>query len=131
MKGEILRDIILVGIGGFFGGVGRFLVTRWIHARTETFPYGTLAVNILGCLALGFLSTVLAERVFGGNAFRLLVMVGFLGAFTTFSAFSYESTLLWNSGRWIALLSNVTLNVGSCFAATMIGIVAARTVNNP
>ena len=123
---DLLRDGVLVGIGGFFGAVGRFLVTGWVHARTDAFPYGTLVVNVAGCLALGFFATVLAERVFAGNAIRLIAMVGFLGAFTTFSAFSYESALLWSSGRWLALLSNIALNVGSCFVATTLGILAAR-----
>ena len=126
---ELLRESLLVGVGGFFGAVGRFLMTRWVNAHTDTFPYGTLAVNVLGCVALGFLSTMLSERVFAGNAFRMIAMVGFLGAFTTFSAFSYESALLWSSGRWLALFSNVALNVGVCFLGTTVGILAARLLN--
>ena len=126
--GELLRDGVLVGAGGFFGAVARFLVTGWIHARAAHFPYGTLAVNVIGSLAIGFLVTALAERVFAGSSFRLLAMVGFLGAFTTFSAFSYESTLLWNDGRWLALFSNIGLNVGGCFLATTAGVLAARAV---
>jgi CrcB protein len=124
-----LRDGALVGVGGFFGAVGRFLVTEWIQARTANFPYGTLAVNLIGSLALGFLVTALAERVFAGSSFRLLAMVGFLGAFTTFSAFSYETALLWQGGRWLALLSNIGLNVGGCLLATTAGIVAARALS--
>lgn len=126
---DLLRDGVLVGVGGFFGAVGRFWVTGWLQARDDSLPFGTLAVNVLGCLAVGFLATVLAERVFAGNAFRLVAMVGFLGAFTTFSAFSYESMLLWSSGRWLALAANVALNVGSCLLATALGIIAARLLN--
>ena len=100
---EWLRDAALVGVGGFFGAAGRFLLSGWIGAHSGQFPYGTLAVNVIGSLAIGFLVAGLAERVLAGAAVRLLVMAGFLGAFTTFSAFSYESVQLWNQGRWPAL----------------------------
>jgi CrcB protein len=83
-----LRDGALVGAGGFLGALGRFLITGWFQARIANFPYGTLAVNLIGSLALGFLVTALAERLLADSSFRLLAMVGFLGAFTTFSAFS-------------------------------------------
>ena len=122
----LLRDGLLVGLGGFFGAVARFLVTGWLQARDDSFPYGTLAVNVAGSLALGFLATMLAERALAGSAFRLIVMVGFLGAFTTFSAFSYESALLWSSGRWLALAANIVLNVGTCLLATAAGMAVAR-----
>lgn len=122
----LLRDGLLVGLGGFFGAVARFLVTGWLQARDDSFPYGTLAVNVAGSLALAFLATMLSERALPGSAFRLIAMVGFLGAFTTFSAFSYESALLWSSGRWPALAGNVALNVGTCLLATAAGIALAR-----
>ena len=68
----------------------------------------------------------MSERAFPGSVFRLIAMVGFLGAFTTFSAFSYESALLWSSGRWLALAGNIVLNVGICLLATALGIALAR-----
>lgn len=126
--GDWLRDGALVGAGGFFGAAGRFLVSGWIGAHARHFPYGTLAVNLIGSLALGFLVTLLTERALAGGPFRQLAMVGFLGAFTTFSAFSYETVLLWQAGRWPALLANVGLNVGGCLLATAAGILAARTL---
>ena len=123
---ETLRHILLVGVGGFLGAVSRFLVTAWIHSRTEALPFGTLVVNVIGCLALGFLATFVAEQLFESNVLRLVMMVGFLGAFTTLSAFSYEAALRWTNGQWLALFSNVALNVGSCFVATGAGIAAAQ-----
>ena len=123
-----LRDAALVGAGGFLGALGRFLLTGWFHARFQHFPYGTLAVNLVGSLALGFLVTALADRVVTDSSLRLLAMVGFLGAFTTFSAFSYETVLLWQGGRWLALCANIGLNVGGCLLATALGILAARAI---
>ena len=127
---DLLRDGALVGIGGFFGASGRFLLSGWIGARTAQFPAGTLAVNVIGSLAIGFLAAALAGRVLSGSAIRLLVMAGFLGAFTTFSAFSYESVQLWQVGRWPALFANVGLNVGGCLLATAAGMAAARVLSS-
>ena len=123
---DLLRDGVLVGIGGFFGALGRFLLSGWIGARAEQFPAGTLTVNVTGSLAIGFLAGVLAREILAGGAIRLLVMTGFLGAFTTFSAFSYESVQLWQAGRWPALFASVGLNVGGCLLATAAGMAAAR-----
>ncbi len=125
---DLLRDGVLVGVGGFFGAAGRFLLSGWIGAHTGNFPYGTLTVNVMGSLVIGFLAAALTDRVLAGAAVRLLVMAGFLGAFTTFSAFSYESMQLWHSGRWPALLANVGLSVGGCLLATTAGMVAARAL---
>ncbi len=125
---DLLRDGVLVGVGGFFGAAGRFLLSGWIGAHTGNFPYGTLTVNLIGSLAIGFLAAALTDRVLAGAAVRLLVMAGFLGAFTTFSAFSYESAQLWHTGRWPALLANIGLSVGGCLLATTAGMAAARAL---
>ena len=125
---DLLRDGVLVGVGGFFGAAGRFLLSGWIGAHTGNFPYGTLTVNVMGSLVIGFLAATLTDRVLAGAAVRLLVMAGFLGAFTTFSAFSYESVQLWQTGRWPPLLANIGLSVGGCLLATCAGMVAARAL---
>ena len=126
---ELLREAALVGAGGFFGAAGRFLLSGWISARMEQFPAGTLAVNVIGSLAIGFLAGAAAGRVLDNGAARLLVVAGFLGAFTTFSAFSWESVQLWQTGRWPALLANVGLNVGGCLLATGIGVAVSRAIS--
>ncbi|MBT3267639.1 fluoride efflux transporter CrcB [Candidatus Poribacteria bacterium] len=125
---HILRDALLVGTGGFFGAIGRFYVTACMQGRSKGFPLGTLTVNVAGSLALGFLASLLAQRALGGAHWRLVLGVGFLGAFTTFSTFSYESVRLWADGRWGALAANVGLNVGACLAAAALGVFAARWV---
>ena len=118
----------MVGIGGFFGALGRFLLSGWIGAHAGRFPFGTLAVNVIGSLTIGLVAAPLTGRVLAGGAVRLLVMVGFLGAFTTFSAFSYESLQFWQAGRWPALLANVSLNVGGCLLATAAGVAVASVL---
>ena len=126
---ELLRDAVLVGAGGFLGAAGRFLLSGWIGVRVEQFPAGTLAVNVIGSLAAGFVAGAAAARLLDSGAVRLLAMAGFLGAFTTFSAFSYESVQLWQAGRWPALLANVGLNVGGCLLATAAGMAVSRALS--
>ena len=98
---------MLLALGGLLGTAGRYALVsatqRWLG---PSFPYGTLAVNGIGCLAIGFLSGVAERRAFLTPDARLFWMVGLLGAFTTFSAFIYESWGLWQAGqRFLALVN--------------------------
>ena len=120
-------SIAAIAIGGGFGSVSRFLVAREMGRRLGDFlPYGTLVVNVLGSLALGWLATVFLARPEINIALRLGIAVGFLGAFTTFSTFSFESVQLLLSGAvWRALL-NVAANTVVCLAMCYLGIQLAR-----
>ena len=120
-------SIAAIAIGGGFGSVSRFLVAREMGRRLGDFlPYGTLVVNVLGSLALGWLATVFLDRPEINNALRLGIAVGFLGAFTTFSTFSFESVQLLLCGAvWRALL-NVAANTVVCLAMCYLGIQLAR-----
>jgi len=120
-------SIAAIAIGGGFGSVSRFLVAREMGRRLGDFlPYGTLVVNVLGSLALGWLATVFLDRPEINNALRLGIAVGFLGAFTTFSTFSYESIQLLLSGElWRALL-NLAINATACLGMCYLGMQIAR-----
>ena len=122
-----MREAVWVGIGGFFGAIARFAVAGWVQNRTNGFPYGTLTVNLIGSFLLGFLAMFLLERT-GTATFRLVVLVGFLGAFTTFSTFSYETAMLAEDGRWRAVAANIVLNVLLCLVGTVLGFFLARWV---
>jgi CrcB protein len=90
---------LIVGIGGFIGANARYLVGTWAAQRWGTaFPYGTFIVNITGCFVLGFFAT-LALRLAWNDNWRLLIAVGFVGAFTTFSTFEYDTLQLIAQGR--------------------------------
>ena len=119
--------IAAIAVGGGCGSVARFLVAREMERWLGNFmPYGTLAVNVLGSLALGWLATVFLNRPEINNAIQLGVAVGFLGAFTTFSAFSFESVQLLLSGAvWRAAL-NVTANTVACLGMCYLGMQLAR-----
>ena len=112
-----------IAIGGGLGSVVRFIVSRELGNWFGSYlPYGTLTVNVAGSLALGWLATVFLDRPEISSAIRVGLTVGFLGAFTTFSTFSYESLqLLLNGAVWWALF-NVVLNAAACIGMCYVGM---------
>ena len=118
-------DVIWVGIGGMFGaaarfGVGRFAADRW----GVGLPYGTLLVNLSGSFAIGVILTVLLDRV-ADPVWRLLLVTGFLGGYTTFSSYSFELVTLIGGGRlgWAAayLIASNVIGLVACFAGVWCG----------
>ena len=120
-------SIAAIAVGGGCGSVARFLVAREMERLFGSFlPYGTLIVNVLGSLALGWLATVFLARPEINIALRLGIAVGFLGAFTTFSAFSFESVqLMLNGTVWRAAL-NIAANTVVCLGMCYLGMQLAR-----
>ena len=120
-------SIAAIAVGGGCGSVARFLVAREMERLFGSFlPYGTLVVNVLGSLALGWLATVFLARPEINIALRLGIAVGFLGAFTTFSAFSFESVqLMLNGAVWRAAL-NVAANTVVCLGMCYLGMQLER-----
>ena len=120
--------IVLVGIGGFFGAVMRYLVTEWaqdiFHALS--LPYGTITVNIIGCLLIGLLAGLSENRNLLGPETRALLLIGVLGGFTTFSAFGFETVELLRDGKSMAAFSNVGLQVCLGLAAVWVGYSASQ-----
>ncbi len=115
--------LLWVGLGGFAGAILRYLVSGWAQGASgsASFPYGTLAVNVLGCLVIGVLSYLADARGFLSAEARLLIMVGVLGAFTTFSTFGNETLNLLRDGEVLAASLNVTANVVLCLGAVWAG----------
>ncbi len=120
--------ILLVGIGGFFGAVMRYLLSGWVQEifRSPSFPYGTLTVNITGCLLIGLLAGLSENRNLLGPETRALVLIGVLGGFTTFSAFGFETFELLRAGESMAAFSNVGLQVCLGLAAVWVGYSASQ-----
>ena len=121
--------IIIVGLGGCFGSVLRYLVSGWAHTLLgERFPWGTLAVNVIGCFVLGALGSAAIEgQLLGPNA-RLFLFIGVIGGFTTFSAFGYETIALLEGGRILPALLSIGSNVGFGLAAVWLGASCGRTL---
>ena len=120
-------SIAAIAVGGGCGSVARFIVAREMERWLGNFlPYGTLIVNVLGSLALGWLATVFLARPEINIALRLGIAVGFLGAFNTFSTFSLESVqLMLNGAVWRAAL-NVAANTVVCLGMCYLGMQLAR-----
>lgn len=94
----MFKNIMLVGFGSFFGGVVRYLVTRMLSAMVVSpYPFGTFAVNVLGCFVIGFVSALPVGSLLSPNT-RLLLTTGLCGGFTTFSAFMNENATLLKDG---------------------------------
>ena len=122
-----MTQIIAIAAGGAAGSLLRFWMSSGVHALVgRQFPYGTLAVNVLGCLLMGILFVLLIERLNLGPVWRAGLLIGLLGGFTTFSAFSMETINLIEEGAPLKASLNVLLSVFTCLAATWLGVVAGR-----
>ena len=120
-------SLLAIAIGGGLGSIVRFVISREMGNWLGNYlPYGTLTVNIAGSLALGWFITFFFDRPELSSALRLGLTVGFLGAFTTFSTFSYESLqLLLDGAVWRAII-NVVLNAAACISMCYLGMQLAR-----
>lgn len=121
-----------VAAGGAIGSIARFwlsgTIAQWFG---ETFPWGTIIVNITGCFAIGFAATAMGPdgRMFYGTTARTFFMIGVCGGYTTFSSFSLQSLNLVNDGEWLAALGNIGLSVVACYIAAWLGHVLAVNMN--
>jgi len=122
-----MQTFLLVGLGGFLGANARYWVGVWVADRWGTaFPLGTLLVNVIGSLVLAFFLTLASGRLSISTQARLFLATGFLGGFTTFSSFSYETVQLAEQSGWGAALGNVGANMILGLLAAILGVVAAR-----
>ena len=116
-------NIVLVGLGGALGSIARYLTSTWVQTATKSidFPFGTLAVNLLGCFVIGLLAQLADSRGAFTSESRAFVFVGILGGFTTFSSFGNETFNLARAGQtWIAI-ANLGANVVTGLLAVWLG----------
>lgn len=123
-----MKQILFVAAGGAVGALLRYAAGIAIAARPGHWPLSTLLVNISGSLAIGVVYVLIAERGVLHPDWRNIAMVGFLGAFTTFSSFSLEAILLFEAGRWLTGLVYMIGSVLLCIGAAAVGIQLARTL---
>jgi CrcB protein len=122
--------ILLVGLGGFIGSILRYVIGGCIQqsANGTKFPYGTLLVNIIGCLLIGLLSRLAeAEEIFTAEA-RAFIFVGILGGFTTFSSFGNETVDLWGGEKEILAIANIAGHLILGLSAVWLGRVLANQI---
>ena len=120
---------LVVGIAGFAGAVSRYAIGAWVARRSPRgFPWATFVINVSGCFALGFLMALFAGRWVPDPDVRAALTVGFLGAFTTFSTFAYETVSLRDVGATTTAAVYVVASVALGLAAAWLGSVAGRHV---
>ena len=103
----------LVGTGGFFGSLARYGLSGFVqkHFPLAVFPYGTLAVNLLGCILIGVLAGLAEERQMFGPELRTFALIGILGGFTTYSTFGYETFALMRNAEFLQATANVAIHL--------------------
>ncbi len=118
-----MGKIFLVGVGGFAGSVLRYLFSGYVQQwmQSAAFPFGTMAVNLVGCLVIGFLSQLADSRGVFTDETRALVFVGVLGGFTTFSTFANESMNFFRDGQNLSAIANVGIQVVLGLGAVWLG----------
>jgi CrcB protein len=124
-----MNVMLSVALGGAVGAVGRYWISTLVaHAVGAAFPWGTLAVNVLGCAAMGALIQLMAFVWSPPEELRALLTVGMMGALTTFSAFSVEIVLMLERGQWLTAALYIVLSVVLSVGAMLLAMAAMRAV---
>jgi CrcB protein len=124
-----VKNFLVISVAAIVGANLRYLLSR-LAAREfgPVFPYGTLGINIVGSFIVGFFVIWTSERVLIDPRWRLLVVVGFCGSFTTFSSYAFESIAFFEQGQWGLMLANILGNNLLCVGAALAGIALARAL---
>lgn len=126
---ESIKDILIISLGAIFGANARWVISRYLaKAIGPVFPYGTLVINVTGSFVVGFFMIWASERVLLDPRWRLLIVVGFCGAFTTFSSFAFETMAYFQQGQWALMMTNFVSNNLLCLAAALGGMALARAL---
>ena len=124
-----LNDVLIISIGAIFGANSRWLLSRWAAKFiSPVFPFGTLFINVAGSFIVGFFMIWSTQRVLLDPRWRLLIVVGFCGAFTTFSSFAFETMAYFEQGQWMMMAANFVSNNLLCLAAALAGMALARVL---
>lgn len=126
MKDSIV-NFVLVSAGAIVGANLRYILSRYAaKVLGPVFPYGTLIINMLGSFIVGWFMIWTTERVLVDPRWRLLIVVGFCGGFTTFSSFAFETMAYFEQGQWLLMSTNLLSNNVLCLAAALAGMALAR-----
>ena len=124
-----MQNYLIIGLGGFLGAVARYAVSVWIGQRWgRVFPFGTFFINVSGSFLIALVMSLSTERLMINPQWRLFLAVGFLGAYTTFSTFEFETGNLLRDGEWMIAGLNVVLSVVAGFIALKTGEVISKMI---
>ncbi len=124
-----MQNYLIIGLGGFLGAVTRYAVSLWIGQRWgRSFPLGTFFINVSGSFLIALVMSLSIERLMISPQWRLFLAVGFLGAYTTFSTFEFETGNLLRDGEWMIAGINVVFSVAAGFIALKAGEVISKMI---
>lgn len=123
-----MRTAVGIAVAGALGALARYALEGWVSKRTGAFPWGTFVVNVTGAFLLGFLFTLLTERLTVTPWFRSTLTIGFLGAYTTFSTLSLETFRLIEDGAYLLGMANALGSLAAGLLAVYAGVVLGRLV---
>jgi CrcB protein len=126
---SVMSNYLIIGMGGFLGAVSRYIVALWVGQKWgRIFPLGTLVVNVSGSFLISLLMSLFTEKFMVSPQVRLFLVIGFLGAYTTFSTFEYETGNLVRDGEWLIAFANVLISVIAGFTALKLGELIAKSI---
>ena len=129
MLNFLKNDLLIISLGAIVGANARYLISRFAaKALGPVFPYGTLFINVTGSMIVGFFVIWASERALVDPRWRLLVVVGFCGAFTTFSSYAFETMAYFEQGQWLLMCTNIMTNNVLCLLAALAGMALARVI---
>ena len=124
-----MAKLLIIGVGGFFGAILRYVISGFFYdIYGDKFPYGTLAVNIIGCFTLGFFITLAEGKFIISPQMRSFAAIGLLGAFTTFSTFSFETLASLQNELYTSAMLNIVFSVLFGILAVWVGIILAKLI---
>ncbi len=124
-----MLDVLVISLGAIVGANARYFISRYaVRVLGPVFPYGTLFINVVGSLIVGFFVVWTSERVLADPRWRLLVVVGFCGSLTTFSSYAYETMAYFEQGQWLLMLTNFVSNNLLCLGGGLAGMALARVL---
>lgn len=124
-----MNDFLIISAGAIAGANARHIISRYAARVLGTsFPYGTLLINVSGSIIVGFFMIWATERVLIDPRWRLLIVIGFCGAFTTFSSYAFETVAYVEQGQWMLMLGNVLSNNFLCLGGAVAGMALARVL---
>jgi fluoride exporter len=124
-----MHKLLWIAAAGALGTLARYALSGWVQKNAGTaFPWGTLAVNALGCFLFGLVWALCEERLLIRPEVRMIVLVGFMGAFTTFSTFAFETGEFLNNGQWLMAAANIVVQNVSGVVCILLGWAAARLI---
>ena len=124
-----MRDFVVVSIGAIFGANARYIISRFAAKMLgPVFPYGTLFINVTGSMIVGFFMIWATERVLLDPRWRLFIVIGFCGAYTTFSSYAFETMAYFEQGQWALMFGNILSNNLLCLTGALSGMALARVL---